>query len=106
LRVPEQFGGFSCEVYLFHMFSVLALLPVGAAVFRTTAEILLQIYGSYPLLAAYIAGVLLLSTVIGRNFFGPANRVIRRALGSVPVPRSPHAEIASDSLSAVPSSTR
>ena len=85
LRVPELFGQFSYELYLFHSFVIVAVAETIAPVVRTWNHIALS-YGSFGVV---ITVSFFASGAIAKAYSEPANKFIRRMLlGSSQRPKS------------------
>jgi peptidoglycan/LPS O-acetylase OafA/YrhL len=82
LWIPEFFGRLSYEVYLFHMFFLVAIGPFGDRIGRSPAVAIVE---DNLLAGGVLAALAVLSIAISGFYSEPLNRLIRRV---VPVWRS------------------
>jgi peptidoglycan/LPS O-acetylase OafA/YrhL len=76
LRLPELFGQFSYELYLFHSFVIVAVAETIAPALKN-GNLIGHSYGS---LAIVIAISFFVSGAIAKAYSEPANKAIRRML--------------------------
>ncbi len=97
LRLPELFGQFSYELYLFHSFVVVAVAGMIAPAIKTWNLIALS-YGSFGVV---IAVSFLVSGGIAKAYSEPANKSIRRMLSGSSQRREPSRPLTAECGSAV-----
>jgi peptidoglycan/LPS O-acetylase OafA/YrhL len=77
LLFPQLFGRLSYEVYLFHMFFLVAIGPFGNRVGRSASKAIIE---DNLLVGGFLIALALLSVTISRFYAEPANRLIRGTL--------------------------
>jgi peptidoglycan/LPS O-acetylase OafA/YrhL len=99
LRLPELFGQFSYELYLFHSFVIVAVAGMIAPAVIKTWNLIALSYGSF---GVAIAVSFLVSAGIAKAYSEPANKCIRRMLSASSDRREPSRPLPAGCESALP----